>query len=80
MTQAASLPITQRPRPLFGYDPQALPRELRPHYIGPDDTQIASMLAQVGHASLEDLYSHLRILGSCRWCMGCIPIEYLEIS
>jgi hypothetical protein len=29
---------------------------------------------------LEDLYSYLCILGSCRWRMGCIPIEYLEIS
>jgi hypothetical protein len=29
---------------------------------------------------LEDLYSHLSFLGGCRWRMGCIPMEYLEIS
>jgi hypothetical protein len=29
---------------------------------------------------LEDFYSHLCVLGGCYRRMGCVPMEYLEIS
>jgi len=41
------------------YNPQALERELKRHYIGADEHDIAAMLKAVGLCSLEDLYQHI---------------------
>ncbi len=46
-------------RPPFDYDPKALTRELKRHYIGASEQEIQAMLAELGLKSLDDLYSHI---------------------
>ncbi|MBW7876822.1 MAG: aminomethyl-transferring glycine dehydrogenase subunit GcvPB [Candidatus Cloacimonetes bacterium] len=45
--------------PPFGFEPEKLPRESRTHYIGLSDSEIHSMLNELGLNQLEDLYSHI---------------------
>jgi glycine dehydrogenase len=49
MSQFASLP----------YDPKALPRELRRHYIGASHADIQSMLKALELSKLEELFTHV---------------------
>jgi glycine dehydrogenase len=51
-----------RPLP---YDPHALPRELKRHYISASSAEIQAMLQQVGMDSLDALYAH--IPAECRF-------------
>ncbi len=44
---------------LLNYNPKDLPRELKPFYIGTDEADITSMLRDLGHKDLKDVFSHL---------------------
>ncbi len=45
--------------PSFGYSREELTRENRPFYIGLSDSDIGTMLEELGLQSLEDLYGHI---------------------
>ena len=45
--------------PPFGFETEMLPRESRTHYIGLSDSEIQSMLKELGLNKLEDLYRHI---------------------
>jgi glycine dehydrogenase len=43
----------------LSYDPNKLPRELKPYYIGASSEDIQSMLKALGLSDLKDLYAHI---------------------
>ena len=47
------------PKAALGYNPAALPRETRRHYISASDADIRDMLASLGLKELDDLYRHI---------------------
>jgi glycine dehydrogenase len=55
----------------LNYHPEKLSRELKPFYIGADDSDIKEMLKAIGLNKLEDLYSHI----SDDVKMNSVPME-----
>lgn len=43
----------------LGYDPSALPRELKRHYISATEKELAEMLSSLGKRELGDFFSHV---------------------
>ncbi|MBP9674257.1 MAG: aminomethyl-transferring glycine dehydrogenase subunit GcvPB [Bacteriovoracaceae bacterium] len=46
-------------RPLFSYDPQKLPRELKDNYISASKQDIQEMLGTLGLKEMSDFFSHI---------------------